>query len=234
MNNFKNIIGNGMIAKEFAEKSSITNYTIFASGVSNSKEINKIAFEREEILLNKVLRSNSKGIIYFSTTSIYDSFLKNSNYVTHKIKMEQIISNSSLNYYIIRLPQIIGNSGNSNNLCNFLYESIKNSKEFCIQKGAKRNIIDVSDLVFFVDNIVQNFPDMNDTVSIGNTKFHSIIEIVKTFERILNKKAKFSVINGGESQDFPVNFMKNVLDLCNYNFSENYLYNTLSKYYQYK
>lgn len=234
MMSFENIIGRGMIAREFAEKIHIPNYTIFASGVSNSKENDSELFAREENLLKKVIQNESKGIIYFSTTSIYDSSLQNSKYVIHKIKMEQLIKDYCFKYYVFRLPQIIGKSGNPNNLCNFLYKSIKNSQKFYIQKNAKRNIMDVSDLVFFVDIIVKNFPNINMIESIGNINFYSIIDIVNVFEKILNKEGIFTLVDGGGTQNFPISFMKKVLDICDYNFSENYLNNIISKYYRFK
>ena len=81
------VIGNGMLAKAFGAFKDNPEVVIFASGVSNSKETNNDSFKREEKLLNKVISENNNSIIvYFSTCSVYDDSVNETNYVLHKIQ----------------------------------------------------------------------------------------------------------------------------------------------------
>lgn len=67
----------------------------FASGVSNSQNQNHSLFQRETDLLVETLRNNKEKLfIYFSTCSIYDPTLVNSEYVKHKLKIENLIEQS--------------------------------------------------------------------------------------------------------------------------------------------
>ena len=118
------IIGDGLIATAFLEKyDKDKNIIIFASGVSNSQEINPSHFLREKKLLNKIILENPNiKFIYFSTILIG---YKNNPYYTHKKEMEDLIKKTSTNYIIFRVPQLIGKTGNNNNLINSLVNTIK-------------------------------------------------------------------------------------------------------------
>ena len=60
------VIGNGMVAKRFESYKTNDQFLIFASGVSNSKNINPAAYERELILLQKCnQRKPGKNICLF-------------------------------------------------------------------------------------------------------------------------------------------------------------------------
>ena len=87
------IIGKGLIAKAFLEYENDDNIIVFASGVSNSKEISREEFDREKLLLNDYLEKygKNKHFIYFSTCSIDDTYFERSEYTKHKINMEKII-----------------------------------------------------------------------------------------------------------------------------------------------
>lgn len=70
------VIGNGMIANRFTNYKDDKEIVIFASGVSNSKNINKENFKKEFLLLEDIIKANpDKVITYFSTCSIYLSLI---------------------------------------------------------------------------------------------------------------------------------------------------------------
>ena len=133
------VIGNGIIAKAFSSYNENSNVIIYASGVSNSKETSPKKYERERKLLNNtILQCNKKTLVYFSTCSITDKSLQQSEYVSHKIAMEKLITNNCKSYYIFRLPQVVGRT-NSPTLVNFIAKAIKNEEPFVVQKNATRN-----------------------------------------------------------------------------------------------
>lgn len=100
------IIGNGLLGKGLTSIDS-SNIVFFASGVSNSGEKRREAFDREAILLRNTIRSYpSKILVYFSTCSVYECSL--SMYSLHKLKMEQFIQKNCEKSFIFRLPQVVG------------------------------------------------------------------------------------------------------------------------------
>lgn len=217
------VIGNGAIAKIFKDLNN-DNYIIFASGVSNSQEKNYEEFKREENLLKEVLKKNpDKIIVYFSTVSIYT---KKTKYTQHKIRIENILKKNS-NFIILRIPQLLSSIGNKNNLINFIFNKIKNEQEIFIEKNSERSILDVDDLkkitLFLINKNIKN-----KCYNFSGFEFIKVIDIVRTIESILNKKAKIIITNKNSKiykhnslifRDFLINLK-----------TSNYIKNTLKKY----
>ena len=65
------VVGNGMIANRFMSYKDDDDVIIFASGVSNSKDIVEENFVREFQLLHQTVKNNAdKTLVYFSTCSV--------------------------------------------------------------------------------------------------------------------------------------------------------------------
>jgi|TARA_R110000851_G_scaffold205191_2_gene357183 UDP-2-acetamido-2,6-beta-L-arabino-hexul-4-ose reductase len=173
------IVGDGLIAKSFLKKyDKDNNIIIFASGVSNSEETNTDNFKREKDLLTSFLKTYPKiKFIYISTILIG---YKDNPYYNHKEEMEKLISKHSKDYIIFRVPQLIGNSGNSNNLVNYLVGRIKTGKSFEVYGGIKRAILDVEDLV----NLVGYCKDIItcEIVNVGGVEPISVIDLSKIIQ----------------------------------------------------
>ena len=94
--------------------------------------------------------------------------------------MEKLISKHSKDYIIFRVPQLIGNSGNSNNLVNYLVDRIKTGKSFEIYGDIKRAILDVVDLV----NLVGYCKDIItcEIVNVGGVEPISVIDLSKIIQ----------------------------------------------------
>tara|TARA_R110000824_G_scaffold28537_2_gene95768 strand:- start:7754 stop:8437 length:684 start_codon:yes stop_codon:yes gene_type:complete len=184
------IIGDGLIATAFLEKyDKDKNIIIFASGVSNSQEINPSHFLREKKLLNKIILENPNiKFIYFSTILIG---YKNNPYYTHKKEMEDLIKKTSTNYIIFRIPQLIGKTGNNNNLINSLVNTIKNNQEFNVYGDVKRAIIDVVDLIDLVDYCRCKITCT--TVNISGIEKLSVIDLSKKIGYILNVEPSIKI-----------------------------------------
>ena len=84
------VIGSGLLAKAFHQFADDGNVVVFASGVSNSLEQNKSAFEREKNLLLKYLDGSAK-LVYFSTVSVHDQSLTKTPYIIFKNEIENLI-----------------------------------------------------------------------------------------------------------------------------------------------
>lgn len=223
----KTIVGSGFIATKF--KKNLRDYkkyniTIYASGISNSLEKNKKNLKKEISKIKEFLKSNNKQIIYISTYSILDKSRINKPYVKNKIIIENIIRRSANTYLIIRLPEIIGKNKNPNTLTNFFFEKINNKKSFILFKNTKRNILDVDDAINKSTELIKKYYKKQKTINLLNRTFYKPEEIVKTFEKILQKKALYK----------KKKFSKNYFNLKNsffINFNRNYLSKVLRKYY---
>jgi nucleoside-diphosphate-sugar epimerase len=194
------IVGAGLLATSIRDNfPNHDGYIVFASGVSNSGESRESEFEREKSLLLDVLEEN-KTIIYFSTCSIYDPCLHDSQYVMHKKKMEEYITRSG-NYYIFRLPQVVGRTSNPNTLTNFLYEKIIGGEQFEIWRFANRNLIDVEHVALITNYLVLNGVGRNSVTNITSPYSISMLDLVINMEKTLDTKACYSIVDKGESFD---------------------------------
>lgn len=220
------IVGKGMLAKSFEKYKNNSDIVIFASGVSNSKETEKINFDREKnLLIDTIKKNQNKLLVYFSTCSIDDNSQKNSHYVIHKTDMENLIQAKCEKYYIFRLPQVVGTT-DSPTLINFLIDSIQNNKFFNIQKNATRNIIDVNDVFNICSKIINEKKYMNEITNIASKYNVKVIDIVNILEDILGKKAKFKFIEQGTEQNINIDKIKFIVKDI---FCKEYLKNILLK-----
>ena len=187
------IIGNGLLASICSQINN-ENYIIFASGVSNSKEQNDEEFNRELSLLTKYL-STEKKLIYFSTCSVEDYYLKDTKYIKHKLKIEELIKNTCKRYVIFRLPIVIGKCSNPNTFFNYFKHKILNNESFVVLENSYRYIITSDILSKYFDKIIPLAE--NKIISIVDDKNFNIIDIITHMELLLNNKAKYTIGDGG-------------------------------------
>ncbi|MEC9491596.1 NAD(P)-dependent oxidoreductase [Flexistipes sp.] len=225
------IIGSGQIAKAFLPVDT-EDVLIFASGVANSKCKDKNEFIREEKLLKKNLElSENKKFVYFSSCVLSAKDYPLNEYYLHKQNMESIIRTKSDNYYIIRLPQLIGNIFKEHNtLFNFLYHKIINEESFFIYKNGFRYVIEVSDVRLLTTQFIYKMPPRQ-VINFANPYRYSIFEIVNAFEKILNKKAYYKVIDKHDSYYLNLESMKELIKNFSIKvyFSKKYLEEKLKK-----
>lgn len=226
------IIGNWFLARAFKKYETIDDIIIFASWVSNSKNNLKEDLVREYTLLTNVLSSYpNKKIVYFGTCWIYDPSLVDSDYVQHKLHMENIITARTTNYLICRLPNIAWYSQNPNTILNFLYHHIHNDIPFDLWIHAERNILDIADVTNIIDYILSTKEKYNQTITIANTHNYRIIDIVKAFEDILKKNAIYKKLDIWSQINIDTSYISKIYDALNISFDLQYLPRTLSKYY---
>lgn len=224
------IIGNGLIASLFTECDQ-ENIIFFASGVSNSLETKKEEFLREENLIKKTIAENpNKVFIYFSTCSIYDSSKAESQYVLHKLKMEQIIIQLCPQYLILRLSNAVGNGGNPNLLINYLVRSVKSSKTINVHTKATRNFIDTEDIKNIVIQLIKN-KNFNKIINIAYPENYTIIEILEILEKFFQIKPKLNLVKSGSGYLIDIPDVQDYFNQHALTNKETYLYKILEKYY---
>lgn len=224
------IIGNGLIASTFKENfSDSADVLIFASGVSNSQESNQKNFRRERKLLLEAIQEK-KLFIYFSTCSLNDESVKNTPYGLHKQSMESIVKLSD-RFIIFRLPQVVGESKNPSTLTNYLYRVISQNMRFSLWQYAYRNLIDIDDVTSIANILIKNPLNIGSTINIANRLMISMPNLVKIFEIVLNKKAKYDLINRGSNFKIETKLSNNIAIKLGINFDNQYIEKIIAKYY---
>lgn len=189
------IIGNGQLAKAFMNSSiNHKEFCILASGVANSSCEDPKEFARERDLLIKVITENKeKKIIFFSSCVLSASEYPKNSYYQHKANMETLIISRANDYYIFRLPQIFGDLFFHKTLINFIWRCIEHNHAFKVFDNAYRYVIEIDDVRALVEAYI-NSHDGGVIIDFANPFRYRVLDIVKTFECLLDKKANYNII----------------------------------------
>ncbi|OCK50578.1 NAD-dependent epimerase [Chryseobacterium sp. CBo1] len=224
------IIGKGLIASLFTNNDR-ENIVFFASGVSNSLETRAEEFLREENLIkNTIAENKEKTFVYFSTCSIYDSSKTGSDYVLHKLKMEQLIKKLCPKFLILRVSNAVGKGGNPNLLINYIIRAVHNNETINVHTKATRNLIDVDDIKNITFALIDS-QKLNRVVNVAYIKNYSIIEILEIIEQFYSKKVDINLLRSGSGYDINIPDIEQYFIENNLNNKENYLKKILEKYY---
>lgn len=205
------VIGNGLMSKAFSEYEQRDDLLIFASGVSNSLEVDQTEFDREfELLKSLIQKHPTHKFIYFSTVSININPSKQSPYIKHKVFVENYIRSEVDNYLILRVSQVVGNGGNLSTIMNYLVYNVSNATKFDVWQNAERNIIDIDDVKYIVDHLIK-LPIQNKIINIALRENIRVVELVKLVENYLKKKAQICLIDKGESLEIDVDYISETL-----------------------
>jgi nucleoside-diphosphate-sugar epimerase len=223
------VVGHGLLGRAFSAYADDDRFVIFASGVANSLATDPASFAREHRLFADVAsRLGSACLVYFSTLSVLEPGPL-SAYVEHKLAMEDQ-ARSLTSYLVVRLPQVVGRSDNPATLVNFLVRRILSGGEFELWVDARRNLIDVEDVVKIVGHILQTGSIRNDIVDIASPFSLRAEDLVHMIERILGKCAVARKVHAGHAP--PVD-IAGVLPLCaasGVHFPPDYVERVLRKY----
>lgn len=187
------IIGKGLMSSAF-ENIQLSDYIIFASGVSDSTEIKCSEFKREKDLLSYYLENfKDKTLVYFNSLLTLSNI--DTPYFNHKRDITDLIKKYD-NYKIYNVPQILGNIGNKNNLVNYLIHSLKEKKFITIQKDTYRSIIDVGDLK---DVVLKTLETNYKIFNISHIELLTVMDILKIISNIYNIEPNYIEIENGVS-----------------------------------
>ena len=227
------VIGSGLLAQVFSPVFlHREDVCIYAAGVSNSNCNDSQEFLRERRCLANALQEkrHTRGFVYFGTCSVADSEANKTPYVEHKIAMEQLVATHP-DYLILRLPQIAGNTFNPNTLLNFLRTQILRGESFSLWSKAKRNIIDVDDVLSIARELIDNDSLRNVTVNVASPRSHFIAEIVREMECAMGKRAIYEVVDRGSEYPIDISAILPLVERAAVNFGDNYLKRVVEKYY---
>ncbi|TYA56644.1 NAD-dependent epimerase/dehydratase family protein [Formosa maritima] len=221
------------MAKAFSNYKTNKDVIIFAAGVSNSTETNVLEFQRETALLEATIKKHPNALlIYFSTCSIYDASVAHRPYVKHKIEIETYIKEHTKANLIFRVSNVVGPQGNAATILNYLVDAICHDVEIPLWKHAERNLIDKDDLKLIVENLIKS-DVRNQTINVAFRESFLVSDIIKQIELFLNKKARFQVVEKGNSLKIDTTKISDSLDKIESikGTGLQYIFNLLEKYY---
>ena len=224
------IVGQGLIANAFrAHYASDPGVVVYASGVSNSRETRSEEFARERRMLQDYLGGDAV-LLYFSTCSVNDPELVASPYVRHKKEMEALVAQSP-RFAILRLPQVVGHTPNPNTLTNYLHGKVASGAPFEVWGRARRNLIDVDDVVCIVRHLLVDGWAEGQTIEVASPFYSSIPELIRIFEAVLARKACYSVLDAGGAYPIDTSIAVEAARACGVRFDAAYVRLLLEKYY---
>lgn len=227
------VIGDGMIAKVFESYQHRNDVCIFASGVSNSREISKKKFQREFNLLIKIIKENPEKIfVYFSTCSIYDKSLISSPYIKHKKKIEKYILSAGIQYYIFRVSQALGITNNKHILINSFINKIRKKEKLILWDRSTRNLIDVDDLYKIVNFCISKRVYLNSITNVASPFAITPLEIVSFLEKVLGQKAIYEILDFGDPYTINIKKISKYLRSMGASFYLGYPKNIILKYFR--
>lgn len=228
------ITGSGLIAKAFIQGGAhaLGGTCVYAAGVSNSGCKDEREFQRERVRLDAALAGcgPSERIVYFSTCSIEDPSARDSEYVKHKIRMENRIRERE-RYLILRLPQVAGKTPNPHTLLNYLHARIARSERFHVWGSATRNIIDVDDVVKITMDLISREGANAETINVASPCSVRMLDIVHAMERVLGASAVFDILDKGSPVPIDTGRISASIERCTIAFGDAYVGNIIEKYY---
>ncbi len=214
------VVGDGMIGRAcrmcFPDDPEVTFY---AAGVSNSEATDFRDFEREVERFHASLNPE-RTLVYFSTC-----MTGNTPYAKHKAMMEDLVKRQP-KWLILRLPIVAGRTSNPHTLLNYLYSRISRSERFVLHAKARRNVIDVGDVVQIAEWLL-NDEVRNEVVNVASPTDYPITQIVSEFEHLTGKQAVIDMTLQGSGSDIDIERLAG----SPVDFGRNYLRRTLTRYY---
>jgi nucleoside-diphosphate-sugar epimerase len=227
------IIGSGVLARAFAPYfSSSTSECVYAAGVSNSSCKDPTEYQREMLRLTDALTryQHADLFIYFGTCSVNDPLANSTPYVQHKVRMEKIVANHP-RHLILRLPQLAANTVNPHTLLNYIFARVSRSERFQVWKNARRNIIDVDDVVRIAVSLAKEDGLRGECVNIANFLDISVPDIVEIMAQVVGKKSVCDYLNYGGAYPIDAGRIRHIAERCGVLFNPEYTEHVIRKYY---
>lgn len=228
------IVGTGMLAKAFAPRfADDSDVLVYAAGVSNSGCTDEREFAREHASFERSVGQPGaqRIVVYFSTCSVEDPAAGGAPYVRHKLEMESRVREQP-RHLLLRLPQVAGRTPNPHTLLNYLHARIARSERFALWVNARRNVIDLDDVVATVVAVfARGGVARGSMLSIASPFSHSAREVVAAMERVTGKRAIFDEVARGSSYAVDVEPVLPLFVAAGIRFDDGYLDRVVRKYY---
>ena len=226
------IVGTGLLAQAFQSRyASNDEVVIFASGVSNSLESDASAFSKEQALLEEILTSYGRRVVYFGSCGAVNQEDLLSPYMRHKLDMERLVTEYS-DGLVLRLPQVVGRTSNPNTLTNFIRDRILSGETFTVWGRAERNLIDIDDIVAIGSAAIDCKNPNLQPINIAADNSILVPQIVDIFERVLQRRANCIVEDKGSALRIDTSQASAIAISLGIDFGSGYAERVIRKYYE--
>ena len=163
------IVGRGFLARHLALLGPAhPGVVAIAAGVSAASDTSDVEFAREAALLRDVMRrcaSTGERLLFFSTasTGMYgapggrgredEAVRPRTPYGRHKLALEEALRQSTVDYLVLRLAHVAGPHQPPHQLLPSLASQVL-AGTVRLHEGARRDVIDVLDVVTVVDRLL--------------------------------------------------------------------------------
>ena len=227
------IFGSGLLARAFGPQfANSATSCVYAAGVSNSNCSDQREFDREQDRLMVAMGQHRSAelFLYFGTCSANGPLESASPYVQHKVKMEKIVEEHP-RYLILRLPQTAGKTENPHTLLNYIFARIVRSERFQVWKNARRNIIDVDDVVRIAAGLALEEGVRRECIDVANFSDYAMIDIVELMAKVVGKNAIYDCLDKGVADPIDTQRIREVAPRCGVAFGPEYLEFVIRKYF---
>ncbi len=183
-----------MIARAMAAVAT-NGIVFFASGVSDSTCRDPEAFARERRILERT--RDARLLVYFSTVTVANK--KPNPYAQHKQAMEELVRTGD--HLILRLGNVVGPGQARHQLIPALVEQVK-SGHVRIQRGARRDLLDIQDLVDVLRGGLLH--RKNETLNLNTGHLILVEDLVRHIEKLLSMTAEKTYLTAVEYPEYPV------------------------------
>jgi NDP-hexose 4-ketoreductase len=205
------IIGHGFIARYLPRAAGDhPDVVALAAGVSSTSTTSPAEFAREADLVDGTLdrcRAEGKRLVFFSTASasMYGAPgcpgieeirpVPQSPYGEHKLALEDRVAASGADHLILRLGHAIGHGQPSHQLLPALVRQVR-SGHVRIYQGARRDIIDIVDVMTILDTLLRTAG--NEVVNVASGVAVPIEDIVSHIEQQLGVRAEREYVTAAQ------------------------------------
>jgi nucleoside-diphosphate-sugar epimerase len=201
------IIGHGFLAQHLAGIADKHGGVVaLAAGVSAANGTSAAQFAREEDLLTRTLdrcATTGERLLFFSTasTGMYgaggygredEPVAPGTPYGKHKLHLETVIHESGVDCLVVRLAHVVGPNQPAHQMLPSLHAQVL-AGEVRLHEGARRDIIDVVDVVGLIDRLLA--ADVSpDIVNVATGWAVPIEDLVAEIEALLGREARHVVV----------------------------------------
>jgi nucleoside-diphosphate-sugar epimerase len=119
---------------------------------------------------------------------------------------------------VLRLPTVVGSAGPEYQLIPYLHKRIMRGERIKVQREARRNLVDVVDVVA----VAMLYAGSPGVFNVAATLDHSLSQIISTLEFVTGREAHLDFVDGGSNH----RVKNSVLET-----GPEYMFSTLEKYF---
>lgn len=239
------IVGRGFLAANLRQIAPAhPGVVVAAAGVSAASGVSEEAFAREARLLYELIHrctDSGERLVFFSTasTGMYSvpgrpgredgPVFPATPYGRHKLALEAALTSSRAHYLILRLGHVVGPAQPPHQLLPSMVRQVE-SGLVQLFRGARRDLIDIADVVTIVDRLLAAGVDRT-VVNVASGTAPRIDQIVDRIELVLGREAvrTYSGTVGGQGVSTE-RLRRLVPDVALMGFDEDYHRQLLDRY----